>query len=118
LCALAFTIHLSLLGETGFQDLAMLNHARASQLADRLATIDGLDVVPESFFNEFAVRLSEPAHDVVDELATRGILAGVPASRIFGPGGNLDDVLLIAASELTSVEDMDALAAALTEVLA
>ena len=118
LCALAFTIHLSLLGETGFQDLAMLNHARASQLADRLATIDGLDVVPESFFNEFAVRLSKPAHDVVDELATRGILAGVPASRIFGPGGNLDDVLLIAASELTSVEDMDALATALTEVLA
>jgi glycine dehydrogenase subunit 1 len=107
-----------LLGETGFQDLAMLNHARASQLADRLATIDGLDVVPESFFNEFAVRLSKPSHDVVDELATRGILAGVPASRIFGPGGSLDDVLLIAASELTSVEDMDALAAALTEVLA
>jgi glycine dehydrogenase subunit 1 len=36
LCALAFSIHMSLLGERGLRDLAALNHARAVQAADRL----------------------------------------------------------------------------------
>ena len=36
LCCLAFTIHLSLLGEEGFARLARTNHARASALADTL----------------------------------------------------------------------------------
>ncbi len=117
LCALAFTIHLSLLGENGFRDLAMLNHARASQLADRLADVDGVEVLPEAFFNEFAVRLSKPAGEVVDRLAARDVLAGVPASRLYGAGTELDNILLIAASELTTFEDMDALVAALSEEL-
>ena len=36
LCALAFTIHLTLLGEAGFTRLAALNHATAVELAERL----------------------------------------------------------------------------------
>ncbi|HUJ02033.1 MAG TPA: aminomethyl-transferring glycine dehydrogenase subunit GcvPA, partial [Rhizomicrobium sp.] len=42
LCCLAFTIHLSLLGEEGLSRLARTNHARASALADRLSKIDGV----------------------------------------------------------------------------
>ena len=76
LCALAFTIHLALLGEAGFMRLAALNHARAAQLADRLAALDGVEVVNDTFFNEFTVRLAKPAVGVVDTLAARGILAG------------------------------------------
>src|SRR5690606_2444985 len=37
LCALAFSIHMALLGEAGFTRLARLNHARATRLADALA---------------------------------------------------------------------------------
>lgn len=118
LCALAFTIHLSLLGEDGFRDLATLNHARASQLADKLSAVPGVELLPETFFNEFAVRLSRPAGEVVDELAAQKVLGGVPASRLFGKGQDLDDILLIAASELTTQDDMEALVARLTEVLA
>ena len=118
LCALAFTIHLSLLGEDGFRDLATLNHARASQLADKLSEVPGVELLPEAFFNEFAVRLSRPAGEVVDELAAQNVLGGVPASRLFGKGQGLDDILLIAASELTTQDDMEALVARLTEVLA
>ena len=33
LCSLAFTIHLSLLGEDGFKKLALINHSRAIELA-------------------------------------------------------------------------------------
>jgi glycine dehydrogenase subunit 1 len=118
LCALAFTIHLSLLGEDGFRKLALLNHARAVTLADRLAALDGVEVVPDAFFNEFAVRLPRPAAEVVTALAGQRILAGVPASRLFGSGVGVDDILLVAASELTTDADMDALCAGLAEVLA
>ncbi|MBO6782145.1 MAG: aminomethyl-transferring glycine dehydrogenase subunit GcvPA [Alphaproteobacteria bacterium] len=118
LCALAFTIHLSLLGEDGFRNLAMLNHARASQLADRLSALGGVEVLPDAFFNEFAVRLAKPAAGVVDTLATRGVLAGVPGARLFGAGNGVDDILLVAASELTREDDMQALCDGLSEVLA
>ncbi len=118
LCALAFTIHLSLLGEDGFRKLAALNHAHAVALAERLDSVDGVELLSDTFFNEFAVRLSGPAQDAVDALAARNILAGVPASRLYGREAGLDDILLVAVSELTQEEDMDGLCAGLAEVLA
>ncbi|MGH6996624.1 MAG: aminomethyl-transferring glycine dehydrogenase subunit GcvPA, partial [Phenylobacterium sp.] len=54
LCALAFTIHLSLLGERGLRDLAALNHAKARELRDALAAVQGVEVLTPRFFNEFA----------------------------------------------------------------
>src|SRR4029077_13410890 len=65
LCTLAFTIHLSLLGEEGFTRLARLNHAKASALADRLAAIPGVSLVTPAFFNEFTVKLPKAAGAVV-----------------------------------------------------
>jgi glycine dehydrogenase subunit 1 len=117
LCALAFTIHLALLGEEGFRKLAALNHARAVQLAERLADLKGVEIVTDAFFNEFAVRLPRPAADVVSEVAAQGILAGVPVSRLIPGDAGLADILLLAATECTSEGDIDALAAALGEVL-
>ena len=115
LCALAFSIHLSLLGEEGFAQLARLNHAKAVQLADKLAAVKGVEIVNGSFFNEFTVKLPKPAAAVVEALAQRGILGGVPASRLFG--GGLDDLLIVAATETNTESDMDAFATALAEVL-
>ncbi|CAO3443647.1 Glycine dehydrogenase [decarboxylating] (glycine cleavage system P1 protein) (EC 1.4.4.2) [Azospirillum argentinense] len=115
LCALAFSIHLSLLGEEGFSRLAEINHAKAVQLADKLASVTGVEIVNGSFFNEFTVKLPKPAAEVVEALAQRGILAGVPASRLFG--GGLDDLLIVAATETNTESDMDAFATALAEVL-
>jgi glycine dehydrogenase subunit 1 len=117
LCALAFTIHLALLGEAGFAKLAALNHARAVQLAERLSDIGGVEIVTDAFFNEFAVRLPRPAADVVSELAAQGILAGVPVSRLIPGEENLTDILLLAATECTGEDDIETLAAALGEVL-
>ena len=42
LCALAFTIHLTLLGEAGMTRLARLNHVTAVTAAERLAAIAGV----------------------------------------------------------------------------
>src|SRR5579863_7107991 len=39
LCALAFSIHMSLLGQAGLKRLAKVNHANAVQLADRLSSV-------------------------------------------------------------------------------
>ena len=116
LCSLAFTIHLSLLGEDGFRQLAALNHARACATAARLAEIPGVTVLNDRFFNEFTVRLPKPAAEVVETLAERGVLAGVPVSRLL-PSAGLDDLLLVAATETTSDDDIAALGTALEEVL-
>jgi glycine dehydrogenase subunit 1 len=117
LCCLAFTIHLSLLGEEGFSRLARANHARASALADRLADVKGVSLVTESFFNEFTLKLSKPAASVVDALAEKGIVAGVPASRLLPHDKDVRDLMIVAATETNTDEDCDAFVHALTEVL-
>ena len=117
LCALAFSIHLTLLGEAGFTRLAQLNHATAIALADKLDAISGVEVINETFFNEFTLRLSKPATAVVEALAARGILAGVPASRLYPDNAELENLLLVAATETVTPTDMDQLVGALEEVL-
>ena len=82
LCALAFSIHMTLLGESGLRKLAALNHARAVQLADRLGRIPGVEVVTRNFFNEFTIRLPQEARPVVRKLAEKGVLAGVSLGRL------------------------------------
>ncbi|MGB8840551.1 MAG: aminomethyl-transferring glycine dehydrogenase subunit GcvPA [Aliidongia sp.] len=117
LCALAFTIHMSLLGETGFTGLADLNHAYAVQLAEKLGRVPGVAVLNQTFFNEFTLRLPAPAAPIVDRLAARGILGGVPVSRLYPGDQALADLLLVTATETTTEADIDAFAAALSEVL-
>src|SRR5690606_35253262 len=113
----AFTIHLSLLGEAGFTRLAEINHAKAVQLAEKIATLKGFEILPDAFYNEFAVKLPKPAADVVETLVDNKILGGVPAARLFPREAALNDVLLLTATETNSEGDMDALVAALKEVL-
>jgi glycine dehydrogenase subunit 1 len=117
LCALAFTIHLSLLGEAGFTGLAGLNHEAAQRAAERLAAIDGVAVLNETYFNEFTLRLPRPAEEVVDALAERGVLGGVPLSRLAPDNPALSDLMVVAATEMTTDEELDVLAGALQEVL-
>jgi glycine dehydrogenase subunit 1 len=118
LCALAFTIHLTLLGETGLRRLAELNHAGAVELADRLAAIPGVSVLNHTFFNEFTVKLPKPAASVVEALAARGVLGGVPYSRLDPGHPELADLLIVAVTETVTDEDRAAFVAALTDVLA
>jgi glycine dehydrogenase subunit 1 len=117
LCALAFTIHLALLGEPGLTRLAQLNHATAVSLAERLEQLPGIRLVNRIFFNEFAVQLPRPAAEVVEVLAAKGVLAGVPVSRFYPHSDVVADFLLVAATEMTTAEDMDRLEAGLREVL-
>lgn len=116
LCSLAFTIHMTLLGEKGLRDVAKVNHKRAQELKAAVATIDGVDVLNDSFFNEMTVRLPRDAAEVVEQLAANGILAGVPMSRL-APNQGMDDLLIMAATECVTEGDIEALVNALKEAV-
>jgi glycine dehydrogenase subunit 1 len=117
LCALAFTIHLALLGGTGLTRLAAINHAKAVELADTLAAVDGVTVLNDTFFNEFTIRIDGDAATLVERLAERRILGGVPVSRLEPQRPDLADLLVVAATELTTDDDIRRLAIALEELL-
>ena len=116
LCCLAFTIHMTLLGEAGLKRLARINHANAVKLADRLAAVKGVEVLNKTFFNEFTVKLAKPAAEIVERLAEKGVLAGVPVSRLL-PDAGLGNLLLVASTEVNTDDDRAAFVAALQEVL-
>lgn len=107
LCATAFTIHASLLGEIGFKKLALINHKKACDLADRLAKVTGVKVLNNSFFNEFTVELSKDALEVNKKLLAKNIIGG------FAQGNKM----ILAASELTSAQDIETLASELEKIL-
>ena len=118
LCSLAFTIHMSLLGGAGLQKLARINHANAVKLKKDLSAVPGVEVLNEAYFNEFTVKLPKPAHGVVEALAEKGILGGVPVSRLEPGKTELENLLVVASTEVNTDEDRAAFAGALKEVLA
>ena len=118
LCALAFSVHMTLLGEKGLRQLASLNHARACEAAERLAAIPGIEVINDSFFNEFTLKLPIEARPAVHELVKRGVLGGVSLGRLYPGVEALENGLVVAVTETASDEDIAALEAALKEVCA
>ncbi len=106
LCALAFTVHMTLLGEAGLRRLAALNHQAASQTADALASIDGVEVLTRAFYNEFTIRLPKSAGDIVEKLAGEGVIAGVPGDRLWAEEPDAENLLIIAATETTQDDDI------------
>lgn len=117
LCCLAFTIHMTLLGEAGIMRLAEVNHANAVKLAEMVAAIPGVELLSKTFFNEFTLRLKKPAAAVVDAMAAKGVLGGVPASRLEPTRPELANLLLVASTEVNTDEDRDAFVRALRAAL-
>ncbi|WP_267387962.1 aminomethyl-transferring glycine dehydrogenase subunit GcvPA [Sphingomonas sp. GC_Shp_3] len=118
LCALAMSAHMTLLGEAGLRRLAEINHLGASSAADRLAQVPGAELVNGAFFNEFTLKLSKEARPIVRALADRGILAGVSLGRLYPGEDDLANGLVVAVTETTTQDDVEALAQALAEELA
>ena len=118
LCALAFSIHMTLLGEAGLRALAATNHAGAVAAAERLAKVPGVELVNDSFFNEFTLKLSKEARPIVRTLADNGILGGVSLGRLYPGADDLANGLVVAVTETTTTEDVETFASALQEALA
>jgi glycine dehydrogenase subunit 1 len=109
---------MTLLGEKGLRQLAMVNHNLAVVAADALGNVPGVEVVNNRFFNEFTLRLPQEARPVARRLAERGILGGVSLGRLYPGESQLANGLVVAVTETVTVEDIDALQLALREVLA
>ncbi len=107
LCATAFTIHTSLLGEIGFKKLALINHKKACELAELLEKVSGVKVVNQNFFNEFTIEFKQDAAEVNKKLLAKNIIGG------FTTGNKM----IVAVSELTSSKDMQTLANELEKIL-
>jgi glycine dehydrogenase subunit 1 len=117
LCALAFTVHLTLLGEKGLRQLAQLNHARAREAAERLAAIPGVELVNDAFFNEFTLELPVEARPAVHAMVQKGVLGGVSLGRLYPRVGALENGLVVAVTETVTEDDICAFEAALREVV-
>jgi len=117
LCVLAFTVHMTLLGEAGLRRLATLNHEAACKAADLLGAIDGVEVINKSYFNEFTLRLPKNAEEVVETLASKGVLAGVPGGRLWPHDPEAENLLIVAATECVSDADIEAFANNLREAI-
>lgn len=116
LASLAFSIHLTLLGDAGLRRLARINHANAADLAQRLAALPGVEVLNKTFFNEFTIKVTGEAAQVVERMAESGVLGGVPVSRLL-PDKGLDDLILAASTEVNTEADRAAFASALQGAL-
>lgn len=107
LCATAFTIHTSLLGEIGYKKLAQINHHRAVFAYDELSKIKGLKVLNENFFNEFTIEFEKNAQEINQKLLAKNIIGGYC----------VDNKMILAFSELTSEDEIKNLAKTLGEIL-
>jgi glycine dehydrogenase subunit 1 len=113
-CALVATIYLAALGKTGLRDVAAHNLARVAELRTAVAAIPGFEArFTAPVFNEVAIRVPGRAATVLAGLQERGILGGVDLGRFYP---ELDDCLLMAATELTTTADITRLTAALREL--
>ena len=108
---------MTLLGEKGLRGLAQVNHALAVQAADRLTQIPGVELVNDSFFNEFTLRLPKEARPVVRALADKKVLGGVSLGRLYPKATELENGLVVAVTETSSAEDIETFATALQEIL-
>ena len=84
---------------------------------ERLERIPGVRLLNRAFFNEFALRLPRPAAAVVEALAEKGVLAGIPVSRFYPNRTELAEILLVAATEMVTTEDVDRFERDLKEAL-
>jgi len=114
--ALASAIHLAWLGPQGLRETGEQSAQKAHYLADRLVELPGVELASGSaFLREFAVTLPADPPEVINAMAERGYLAGIPLS---GDYPEMSRSMLIAVTEKRSRAQLDGYVAALKEVLA
>jgi len=114
--ALAGMVHLAWLGKRGFVELGELLVRRSAYARERLAALDGVELLHEApVMREFAVALDAPVTDVLDRCAAEGIGAGYPLAREYP---EYENGLLVAITERRSRQDIDRLADVLAGAVA
>ena len=87
--ALAFSIHMALLGESGFRETAEACQLRAEALRKRLSTLPGLrSPFSGSHFHEFVLQSEAPVAAVEQKLRAAGLRGGLDISKQHPELGN------------------------------
>ncbi len=110
----AATIHLALLGAEGLRRTAAACHANTRALADRLASLPGVQLVFPDYFHEVVLQFDRPLPPVLAGLAERGILGGYDLSADYP---ELTNALLVCATEMRTETEMDQYQSTLSEIL-
>jgi glycine dehydrogenase subunit 1 len=114
--ALAATIYLSWLGRRGIVALGELMAQRTAYARERLAAIDGVELLHEQpVVREFAVQLDAPVDAVLRRCAAEGINAGYPLGADYP---EWERGLLIALTERRTRAHIDLLADVLGRAIA
>jgi len=108
LIALAATIYMETMGKKGLQEVAMQNAQKAAYAKDQIAAIEGFEIAFSSpTFNEFVVRSSKPADEVLSKVRTEnGIVGGLALSKYYSERPN---EFLVCVTETNTKDQIDAL---------
>ncbi len=110
----ASTIHMSMLGAAGLEQVAAVSQAQTSALVEALTRIEGVTLAFEGpRFHEAVLRFEGKVEAVLEALGRRGIVGGYDLSGHYPELGN---ALLVCATEARTGEDIDAYASALAEI--
>ena len=112
----AATLYMALLGSQGLARVAAASHANTNRLAERLCALDGVErVFQRPVFHEVLLRLPLPVDEVMRALSVQGIVGGVAVADDYP---ELDNTLLVCATETKTGEDLEAFAGHLERIFA
>ncbi len=110
----AATIFMTLMGASGLEQMASNSHVNTRKLAERLTQIDGVELRFEGFFHEAVLTLPQSAESVLEQLAAGKILGGIALQSHYG---ELENSLLVCATELRTEAEIEQFAQALEKIL-
>jgi glycine dehydrogenase subunit 1 len=114
LMALAATVYLSLLGQTGLRQVAQLCYHKAHYAAEKISQVKGFSICFDTpFFHEFSVCCPRPVSEVNNHLLEHGFIGGYDLGQDYP---SLKDHMLVAVTEMNTREEIEALVSALAEV--
>lgn len=115
LCAVQVAIYLACVGPSGLVQLGETCMANARYVMQRINEIDGFraPLFESAHFKEFTVNSQKPVEDIHKKLLSRGVHGGKIIKNEFP---ELGETSLYCVTEIHSVEDMDKLIEALTEI--
>ncbi|HEX8638657.1 MAG TPA: aminomethyl-transferring glycine dehydrogenase subunit GcvPA [Pyrinomonadaceae bacterium] len=115
LIALAATIYMETMGKKGLQEVAVQNAQKSAYAAKRISEIEGFSL-PFSAprFNEFVVRASKNAEEILEKLsAEQNIIGGLALSKYYSENPN---DFLVCVTETNSREQIENFVTGLKEI--
>jgi glycine dehydrogenase subunit 1 len=111
----ASTLHMATMGADGLYWAASQSHAKSRVLCDKLTALDGVEKVFDgAFFHEVVVRFPVPIDDLMRSMHADNILPGFVLHHDYP---ELENALLVCATECTEEEDIDHFVEHLSRVL-